>query len=142
MKDLVIHTPTPEVWDKIIKTLEEKYPFLAGRLNEKDRETAFGYKEQTCISVSSDYLTLRQYRCLCFSELSYCRQQGDTIFAVDQIDKFFEALAAILPVEETLILNSEHEAIITKDGVKVGCQTFALETVLKLAEIVKRVQKS
>lgn len=37
-------------------------------------------------------------------------------------------------------LNDQHEAVIHKDHVKVGCQTFRFDRVLMLAEMVKKVQ--
>lgn len=39
-----------------------------------------------------------------------------------------------------LKLNSEYTAEVTKDVVKVGCQTFTHEKVLELAELVKKVR--
>lgn len=46
---------------------------------------------------------------------------------------------AVKPI--TVVLNSEHTAVVTKDGVKVGCQTFTLAKIDELMKAVAEVRK-
>lgn len=41
----------------------------------------------------------------------------------------------------TVVLNSEHTAVVSKSGIKVGCQTFPLDIVEKLAKARDEVLK-
>jgi len=43
--------------------------------------------------------------------------------------------------EVSVKLNSEYSAIVTKENVKVGCQTFTHEVILEVAEAIKKLTK-
>lgn len=42
-----------------------------------------------------------------------------------------------VPKEKVVCLNNEYKAIVTKDSVKVGCQTFSKEKILEVVEALK-----
>lgn len=48
-------------------------------------------------------------------------------------------IGVLKPVEARVRLNDEYEAVVTADGVTVGCQTFPLEKIQELNEAVKKV---
>jgi len=43
------------------------------------------------------------------------------------------------PKKQIVQLNSEYSDVVSKDGIKVGCQTFNLDIVEKLANAVKEI---
>jgi len=47
----------------------------------------------------------------------------------------------LVPDEVTLKLNDKHDAIVTKDGIKVGCQTFSHDIVEKLKKAIEEINK-
>lgn len=49
---------------------------------------------------------------------------------------------SLAPVVEVVKLNSGHEAIVSKNGVKVNCQTFPLDVIDKLAAAKAKVLAS
>lgn len=57
----------------------------------------------------------------------------------ERFDKIYESIEDFLTggSDKTLKLNHEYTAVVSKENVKVGCQKFSHETILKLAEMVK-----
>ena len=48
----------------------------------------------------------------------------------------------IYPIQESVELNDEYTAVITKDSIQVGCQSFPLEVLDKLLEARNKVKKN
>ncbi len=54
-----------------------------------------------------------------------------------KFDEWFESIDH----EETVVLNDSYSAVVTRNGIKVGCQTFPLSIVAELQKAVDKVTK-
>ena len=73
------------------------------------------------------------------SELWNSNREGEAIVSLSELVAHVEKE---LETTKTLKLNDEYSASITKDTVKVGCQTFPSDIVLEMARIVEELRKS
>ena len=55
----------------------------------------------------------------------------------DSWSDFFEKVFAEKPTE--VLLNNDYTAKVTKEGVKVGCQTFSHDAIIKLYEASQNI---
>jgi len=67
--------------------------------------------------------------------------------SVDAVKLSFEEFLRLLttwsiPTEEVVPLNASYSAVVSASGIKVGCQTFSLDVVEKLAEAKKNLNLS
>jgi hypothetical protein len=71
----------------------------------------------------------------------YLKKHGYVVaVSGDIFDKPFSEIE-LVPDEITLKLNDKHDAIVTKDGIKVGCQTFSHDIVEKLKNAIEQINK-
>lgn len=73
----------------------------------------------------------------------YCCQYGYEYAELVTLDDLYDTqfLDKILKKTITVKLNSEYSAIVSKDGVEVGCQKFTHNALLELAEAIKNITK-
>jgi hypothetical protein len=71
--------------------------------------------------------------------LDYLRSlKGVRIFEFSELDKAIKYLEAEKVVE--VVLNKQYKAVITKECVEVGCQSFTHEAVLRVAEAINSLK--
>lgn len=63
-------------------------------------------------------------------------------YEINEIDLFIKDLKALLENQQTIKLNNEYEAIVSKSGIQVGCQNFDLDVIPKLYAAYQKLTNS
>jgi hypothetical protein len=78
---------------------------------------------------------------LSFASRDYLKKHGYVVAVISSgFTKPFPEIE-LVPDEITLKLNDSYDAIVTKDGIKVGCQTFSHDIVEKLKKAIEQINK-
>jgi hypothetical protein len=84
-----------------------------------------------------------------YNEICVCQNDPidacntDLFVSLKEFKAFFEGKGKYtLPFNETLELNSEYKAEVTKENIKVGCQTFSHNKVAELYKLSQKALKS
>lgn len=115
--------------------LEREVCFLVKNQEEK---TAIFKSLEVLFGLENNRMEFDPY----FPHVYYDKSFAKLICRHDPKKEVFTSITDFLLYEECLpvefgALTSEYSALITKDGVVVGCQTIPLNKVLELAETVK-----
>ncbi len=101
----------------------------------------YGNKEQVLSLKKNQIFCTYEYSGakLAYSDGGYAGQCENLGFG-----QFVEGLFEIFTKPKTVevVLNKEHTAVISKDGIKVGCQTFPMDVIDKLVEGRKEFLKT
>lgn len=73
------------------------------------------------------------------NDLFFCRNS----YHFNELEEFIKYITDYLarPQQIEVSLNAEYKAIVTKNGIKVGCQTFAPDIIEKLAAAYKSLSE-
>ncbi len=74
-------------------------------------------------------------------EISGYRNEQSQYKSLDSIGDFIQYILdnSSPPIE--VLLNADYKAIVSRDGVKVGCQTFELDVIQKLYDAMLQIKK-
>lgn len=95
--------------------------------------------EVICERISPSYPSIEVY--LSGDRFLFCGGYGGKVVTVDELIDIIGDINEKKKRTETVILNSAYTAIISRDSITVGCQTFDLSIVDKLVEARNKVSK-
>lgn len=117
----------PELFEMICQLGEKLGGFLTSNLELRNNRGAIAFEPLPAHPLHLDG-----------SRLSHWRENPDRSEEVS-VQTFVELMRKVARKEESVKLNDKHTAIVTKDGVKVGCQDFPLSVIDDLVEAKRRV---
>jgi hypothetical protein len=77
---------------------------------------------------------------LSLASQDYLKKHGYVVVVIGNYFKPFPEIE-LVPDEITLKLNDSYDAVVTKDGIKVGCQTFSHDIVDALKNAIEEINK-
>ena len=124
--DLVKFTPEQEY--------KEAKKLIGKTVKFKDGQTKFKV-EKVILRYDNDGDGL-SYVCR-----EYLKKHGYVVAVSDDIFDMPFSFIELVPDEITLKLNDSYDAVVSKDGIKVGCQTFSHDIVEKLKKAIEEINK-
>lgn len=118
-------TDQPELFEMICQLGEKLGLYINGSIAQRMNSGAIALTDKARTRLDG-------------SDLRHWRENPDRSEEVS-VQTFVELMRKAARKEESVKLNDKHTAIVAKDGVKVGCQSFPLSVIDDLAEAKRRV---
>jgi hypothetical protein len=125
-RDLVVNHQRNPILVNAIHAIAIQAGWIVERSVEEELEYGFNCLQFNCSDKSLWRASLAFY------------QNRPELYEIITIDELAKRLTK--PTQIEVKLNDEHNAIVTKDSIEVGCQTFSIDIIEKLAEARKQLE--